>query len=152
MARVLFSKKPISIISSDLNLFMQNPFSSDPYGDGCLFDLPKHAECLKFNDDYSVCEDLQCVAGWRGDPYQCENIDECFQSTHTCPGLGYDSLSRDYLFTCVFIFLNLVCLFFKRQFDKLSGYTWILYLRMYFTWMATKRSNSTKRWLSMCEC
>ena len=75
---------PISIISSNLNV--QNPFSSDPYGDGCLFDLPKHAECLKFNDDYSVCEDLQCVAGWRGDPYQCENIDECFQSTHTCPG------------------------------------------------------------------
>ena len=56
------------------------------------------------------------------------------------------------IYLLVFIYLNLVCLFFKRQFDKLFGYTWIVYLRMYFTWLATKRSNSTKGRLSMCEC
>ena len=52
----------------------------------------------------------------------------------------------------IYLFVIFVCLFFERQFDKLPGYTWIIYLRMYFTWLATKRSDSSKRWLSMCEC
>ena len=28
------------------------------------------------------CDELQCKPGWQGNPYACEDVDECFDNLH----------------------------------------------------------------------
>ena len=33
-------------------------------------------------DPLAECDELQCKPGWDGDPYDCEDVDECFENLH----------------------------------------------------------------------
>ena len=33
-------------------------------------------------DPLAECDELECKPGWDGDPYDCEDVDECFENLH----------------------------------------------------------------------
>lgn len=33
-------------------------------------------------DPLTECDELQCKPGWDGDPYNCQDVDECFDNLH----------------------------------------------------------------------
>ena len=33
-------------------------------------------------DPLAECDELQCKPGWDGDPYDCEDVDECVENLH----------------------------------------------------------------------
>ena len=48
-------------------------------------------------DPLAECDELQCKPGWDGDPYNCQDVDECYENLHEVSyfvlgGFKYDSI------------------------------------------------------------
>ena len=48
-------------------------------------------------DPLAECDELQCKPGWDGDPYDCEDVDECFENLHEVSYFILDGWKDDFI-------------------------------------------------------
>ena len=48
-------------------------------------------------DPLAECDELQCKPGWDGDPYNCQDVDECFDNLHEVSYFFLDGLKYDFI-------------------------------------------------------
>merc|ERR1712131_125980 len=47
------------------------------------------------------CDELQCKPGWQGNPYACEDVDECFDNLHECDLISSECSNLPGSYQCI---------------------------------------------------